>query len=315
MQLNPVDQASYDLIVARLRTELECWPAALRSLAEPSLASLVNGELSRIVALLPVWMSDLAPVEVRTQQRLGLAGLWLWWYGSILDDQIDGAGGPTLLPVAQQALLAALELYRGLGLDATPAWADLQARAIGSANAYARELSTRGIPIEQIAPAQLAVWTIELLIERAAPFAFSAMALCSLSIVASHSRLGRDLPAALAWLAAARQIADDAGDWIEDLGRGQLNYVSAGLIRHFQTYAPADTLGLERLIGYQLSAEDFWTQIESVHTECCRAALESLGAYGPCRLQELIETQQRRDVAAWEQLRAHRDGLRRLFDS
>jgi hypothetical protein len=124
-----------------------------------------------------------------------------------------------------------------------------------------------------------------------------------------------DLALALRALTAARQIADDASDWLADLGRGQLNSVSAGLLRHYHDHH-ADTAGdlsIERLAGYEIHAEDYWGQVEHLYADLCRQAIERLAPYGDCQLRGLIVRQQRSDTAGWVRLRERRASVRELF--
>lgn len=312
MQLTPTDQTEYEAIAAILRDEVSAYPPALRALATPALEQLLAGEFSQLAALLPRWLADLAPAPAPTLRSLGAAGLWLWWYADALDATLDGAS-PAALLAGQQALLRALALYRGLGLADTPAWADLEARALASAEAYTRELRSRGRDPAALAPDALADWTPELLMDRAAPFAFSAAALLTLAGAPPDDPRRAGIEAALRLLAAARQIADDAGDWLEDLREGRLNYVSAALIRRFCAAEPAAELNLERLVGYHLRDEPFWEELERNHAEMCADALGRLRPYGPCALAGLVQRQLDTDRAQWERMRAGRAGLRAVF--
>jgi hypothetical protein len=273
------------------------------------------GEFSQLAALLPAWLSDLIPLGDDLLDALGEAGLWLWWYASALDGLIDGELPASELPGAQQALLRALEIYRGLGLADTPAWDDLQARALLAADAYAREIATRDAAPTDLSDAQLDLWRVDLLTDRAAPFAFTLTAQLQLAGAAEDDPRRADLALALRALTAARQIADDASDWLADLGRGQLNSISAGLIRHLrqQRADQAGDLSVERLAGYEIHAEDYWSQVEHLYADLCRQAIERLAPYGECHLRGLIVRQQRSDTAGWARLRERRASLRELF--
>jgi hypothetical protein len=315
MLLTPADQAEYEAIAAALRAVVASYPPALRALARPALDTLLAGEFSQIAALLPRWLADLAPAPAAAQRALGEAGLWLWWYAAALDDALDG-NSPAALLAGQQALLRALAIYRGLGLADTLAWVDLEARALSSADAYARELGARAPDLAALDSAALDAWTPELLMDRAAPFAFSATAMLALAGVAQTDPRHADIAAALRLLAAARQVADDAGDWPDDLRDGRLNYVSAALIRRFLAANPSagtTDLSLDRLAGYQLRDAPFWEELERTHAELCAAALHRLGPYGPCALAGLVRRQQASDGAHWERARTARAALLGLF--
>ncbi|MBX0328305.1 hypothetical protein K2Z83_11525 [Oscillochloris sp. ZM17-4] len=315
MQLGPVEQPRHERICAALRATISAYPPALRQRCAPDLEDLLCGEFSQLAALLPAWLSDLIPLDDALLDVLGEAGLWLWWYADTLDGLIDGTRPPARLPGAQQALLRALEIYRGLGLADTPAWGDLMARALLAADAYARELATRDMALPTISDEQLALWSPELLMERAAPFSFTLTAQLQLAGAPEDDPRRPDIAAALRALTAARQIADDAADWMADLARGQLNSVSAGLIRHFRQrrHDQAGALSLEQLAGYEIHAEGYWDQVEQSHAALCRQALDHLAPYGACRLRALIVGQQRGDAVGWARMRARRADVRVIF--
>lgn len=315
MQLNDADQSRYGRICAQLSAAVADYPPALRQLCVPALETLLAGEFSQLAALLPSWLSDLIPLDDQRLEALGAAGLWLWWYASVLDGMIDGDVAPAALLGAQQALLRALEIYRGLGLADTPAWDDLLARAGCSADAYAREVATRSLPLAELRDEQLAVWSAELLMDRAAPFAFTLSAQLQLAGASTSDPRRARLTATLRRLTAARQIADDASDWLRDLQRGQINSVSAGLIGYFRQQRPeqASTLSVEQLAGYEIHAESYWQQIEQTHAEICRQTYADLADYGECRLRGLILHQERSDALGWERMRERRITLREMF--
>jgi hypothetical protein len=291
-------------------------PEALRTLAAPALNHLAAGEFSQIATLLPWWLAELVPLPHEQCAALGRAGLYAWWHGQLLDEVIDGALPPAALPLAQHALTCALDGYAVLGLLATAPWADLVVRLEVSAAAYAAEVRARPADPATVSDTQLAVWTPDMLMDRAAPFGFAVAAHLHLARVPQGDRRQEDLPAAVRCLTGARQIADDASDWLNDLGAGQLNWVSAGLIRAFRaTPAPAAAGTIERLAGYELRAESFWEQVERTYVALCEQALALLAPYGSCRLGALIHTQREHDRAVFARQRERRTGLRGLFSA
>lgn len=313
MKLPPAEEMRYATTIARLGAEVAGLPAALREPAAPALERLAAGEFSRIAALLPWWLAELAPLADGACAALGRAGLYAWWHAQLLDDVIDGARGVADLPLAQHALAMALDGYAALGLLSGGAWDDLAGRLLVSAAAYAEEARARPVDPATVGDERLAAWTPALLMDRAAPFGFAVVAHLSLAGAPESDRRYDDLPAAVRCLTGARQIADDAGDWLDDLRAGQLNWVSAGLIRDFRASAPAVEGSLERLAGYELCAERFWGEVEQAYEGLCARALGLLAPYGRCRLAALVEAQRDRDVAAFALLRERRERLRALF--
>jgi hypothetical protein len=313
MQLPADDEARFQGAVARLRDESARLPPALRAAAAPSLERLAAGEFSQIAALLPWWLAELAPLDEARCAALARAGLYAWWHAQLFDDLLDGALGLAALPLAQHALFRALDGYAGLGLLAGAAWADLAERLCASAAAYAEELWPRPVDPATVEAARLAAWTPALLMERAAPFGFAVTAGLQLAGVPPDDARREDLPAAVRALTGARQIADDASDWLADLRAGQLNWVAAGLIRAFRASSPAAEGSLERLAGYELRAERFWEEVEQSYEALCGQALARLAPYGRCRLGALVAAQRDHDRGSFAQMRERRAGLRALF--
>lgn len=313
MHLLPDEASRYAAAVARLRAEVAALPAALREPATPALEALAAGEFSRIAALLPWWLAELAPLAGEVCADLARAGLYAWWHAQLLDDVLDGALGVAALPLAQHALAKALDGYAALGLLSGALWGELAARLSASAAAYAEELRARPVDPATMSDEQLAAWTPALLMDRAAPFGFAVVAHLELVGAPAGDRRRDELAVAVRCLTGARQLADDASDWLEDLRAGQLNWVSAGLIRDFRASAPAAEGSLERLAGYELRAEPFWEEVERAYRALCGLALERLAPYGRCRLLALVEAQRDHDVAALALMRERRARLRAMF--
>lgn len=314
MQLPPVEVTRYDAVVARLREETAALPRPLRESAEPSFERLSAGEFSQIAVLLPWWLAELAPLSDDHCAALARAGLYAWWHAQLLDDVLDGVQGLAALPLAQHALARALDGYAALGLLAGAPWRDLAARLGASAAAYAEELGARPVDPAAVSDQLLAAWTTDLLMDRAAPFGFAVAAHLHLAGAPADDPRRDDLPAAVRCLTGARQIADDTSDWAADLRAGQLNWVSAGLIRAFRAnHAPAAEGSLERLAGYELCAEHYWEEVERAYTALCDRAQAHLAPYGRCRLGALVEAQRDHDQASFALMRERRAGLRVLL--
>lgn len=314
MQLPPVEVKRYDAVVARLRDEAAALPRSLRGSAEPSLERLRAGEFSQIAVLLPWWLAELAPLSDDRCAALARAGLYAWWHARLLDDLLDGAQGLAALPLAQHALALALDGYAALELLVGAPWRDLAARLGASALAYAEEVGARPVDPTAVPDERLAAWTTDLLMDRAAPFGFAVAAHLHLAGTPAADPRRGDLAAAVRCLTGARQIADDTSDWVADLRAGQLNWVSAGLIRAFRANpAPAVEGSLERLAGYELCAEHYWEEVERTYTALCDRARAHLAPYGSCRLGALVEAQRDHDLASFALMRERRAGLRVLL--
>lgn len=313
MQLPADDEMRFDGVLARLRAECAVLPIPLREPARSAFERLAASEFSQIAALLPWWLAELVPLDDARCAVLARAGIYAWWHAQLFDELLDAAAGLAALPLAQHALFRALDSYAALGLLAGAAWADLAGRLAASAAAYAEELRPRPVDPATVSDGTLAAWTPALLMDRAAPFGFAVTAqLCLAGVPDNDPRLV-GLPAAVRALTGARQIADDASDWLDDLRAGQLNWVAAGLIRDFRTTAPAAEGSLERLAGYELRAERFWEEVERSYHALCDQALAGLTLNGPCRLGALVQAQRDHDSATFALRRERRASLRALF--
>ena len=311
-----VEQEYYQAILTEIRASLNAFPADFRSDIHSFFDRLAQGDFSQVVALLPHYLSDLLPLPAEILRQLGAAHLYGWWYYYVQDELLDGAAPPANLLGGHLALLKMLDIYTKLGLPHTPCWQDFQRLSLISAAAYAREMKTRVASLAELTPERLRLWNVDLIIERAAPFYFNTIAQLHLTGISPTQPLHGDLLAALKAFTAARQIGDDAGDWIDDLQQGHLNYVSAQLIRQFykqDLLADEEILDVEQLAAYALRNEAFWRNLERTTRDLFDEALGRLTAYGNCKLKRLIQRQMAQSARQWASARQRRVDLRALF--
>jgi hypothetical protein len=300
----------YATIQGLIEARLKALPSPLPALCLPSFQSLASREFSQIAALLPYMLNDQLPVSEAQLLGLGQAGLLAWWYGHLYDDLLDGEGVIHTPVLAQIALTEALEAYRTLVLAPTPAWRELHNSLAVSAAAHAREVQSRFTTLSELDAAQLALWDQQLLIERAAPFLFMVLAQAQLAGFPLAGAPTSDLVAMLSDLVVARQIGDDAGDWIDDLKHGRLNYVAVQMISSYQRERPGTPLEFDRLAGYQASAEDCWAAFATEHEARCAAALARLAE--DASLYTLVQAQQQRGRKVFAALEQQRAAVRQL---
>lgn len=313
------DAPLYAALAAEVLGFAEALEAPLRRLCAPFVAELLAGEFSRMVALLPTWLSDLLPVPAATARRLGAAQLFGWWYGAARDAALDGAEPPALTLGGALALLRALSIYGALGAQALPAWRRLEELERRAATAYARELASRpGAGL--ITARHAAPWSLELVGERAAGLRFALYLQMDLAGLEPNDPRRGAVEEALGCLVAARQIGDDAGDWREDLRAGQLNLASAGLARHLlaESGAPGASadqlaprqLSADQLAGRQLSAEPYWAQLWATHARLCARGVAALAPFGPTGLAALLAVEAERGERAAQAAAEWRAGVR-----
>ncbi|MFC1975954.1 hypothetical protein ACFLXQ_06110 [Chloroflexota bacterium] len=311
-----VEMECYQAIVAEVENYLHTLADPLQTMARPFFDRLVQGEFSQVAALLPYWLSDLLPVSPEIVHRLGVAQLYFWWYHYIQDELIDHNADPATLLSGHLALLQAVDIYESLGLTRAPCWAEFHRLARTCAETTAVELQTRFMSLAELTPERLAPFTVDFLINRVATFYFTTTAHLNLAGVSPSDPLHHTVLTALHCFAAARQLADDTSDWVADLQAGHLNFVSAHLMRRLYQRGLAGNgtdLDTERLAGYQLTDEDFWTGIEQTVQDLSQQALDHLAPYGDCRLQTLIEHQMAQHTEQWAAGRVYRANIRQIF--
>lgn len=279
-----------------------------------SLERLIAGEFSRIVALLPAWLSDIIPVAADVAFRLGLANLYLWWYYEIQDGILDRALPPDALLTAHLALIEALTIYHHLGVAQAPCWSIFQDLIQRAARSNAIEFQTRFPRLQELTLEQPTPLSVEFLADRAAPLVFFVVAQAHLAGLAPADPRPIAICAALRAFASARQIGDDAADWLTDLRAGQLNYVSAQLITAYQAvHQTSADLDMERLVGFHVTAESCWEAIEQTASNALQQALDLVAPYHAYHVQRLINQQQTVNQHAWEVLRQQRNAYRMVF--
>jgi hypothetical protein len=310
------EMARYSAIVGEIEAYLDTFAPPLQAVSRPVFERLRQGEMSQVVALLPYWLSALLPLPDEIIHQLGVAHLYGFWYYEIQDKLLDNESDFTALLGSHLALLKMVEIYTSLGVTTAPCWQRWQQMALTSANCFAIERQTRFSELQELTPEQLSPWTINFLMDRAAPFCFNTVAQLHLAGIPAHDPLQEALVTALRCFGCARQLADDATDWLEDLRAGQLNYFSARLIqRLFERgiISSSADLEIDHLTGYQLSDETLWREIEETNQRLSQQALQTLDLFQNCRLALLIHKEMVKQAKGWAALRNHRTNFTKLF--
>jgi hypothetical protein len=149
-------------------------------------------------------------------------------------------------------------------------------------------------------------------------------ALLQLSIVAQFVLRGYDLDhplrltlaETLRQYAIARQIGDDLTDWLEDLRRGRLNYVSACVARRMyecgaiQAYAELD---VDQIAGFFLYDDELFAAIQRTALDACQRAATSLAPYESAYLGALFDELRARLEGGYQAALQSRCKVRTLF--
>jgi hypothetical protein len=317
MDLTSAEQQYYQAILAEVETYLETLAPPLQVLCRSYVTPLRERSFIQMMSLLPYWLADIVPTPPQRSHQLGLAHFYTCWYYHAQDDLLDEETPAATLLGAHLALLKMVEIYEALGLTTSEVWHEFQRLSHISAETYAVEMQSRFTTLTELTPARLAPFTVDFVGNRVTPFYFNTLAQCYLAGLSLTNPQTAALTLALRCFMTARQIGDDAGDWLTDLQAGQLNYVAAALIRRLYgrgIISDSRELNLERLAGYQVGDEDFWAEIEQTSHDLHQQALTHLAPYSPCQLQtRLIEPQLNQHRIAWEAGRIQRTTWRQMF--
>jgi hypothetical protein len=317
--------SEYTAVVDRAQEVIASLPPRLHVLAEPLLPEVVGSDFSRIVALLPYWVGNLldglgpATCDPRLSPKgeteiVGLANLFGWWSYLIQDQLLDGeTDWSELLPLATALHVAAVRLLERLLPGHEAFWDAFQHLSFASAEAHCWEQQNYRLPlggrIDDLVD-------LDRLADRSM--------LLQLAVVAQFALRGYDLdhPLSLALAetlrqyAIARQIGDDLIDWLEDLRRDRLNYVSActahrmhecGAIRAYTE------LDAGQMAGFYLYDDELFTTIQRTALDACQQAAASLAPFESPHLSALVDELRTQLEDSYEMALQSRHKVRALF--
>ncbi|MFA5886709.1 MAG: hypothetical protein WC863_02915 [Patescibacteria group bacterium] len=172
-------------------------------------------------------------IEPRIINRLGLANLYLWRALNIYDDFLDGHGQPAKLPLANRYYREFLEIYYRLDLSDNFykifkfILADLD-------RANRQEISARRLLIKNnkiLLPEALPEPTNPLKLSRKS----LALGLGPIAIISQIPDKNKEAKINLTinlfrHILAAKQLADDARDWLDDLKAGQITLANLPIL-------------------------------------------------------------------------------------
>lgn len=268
----------------------------LRDLAAPLLPALAEGEFSRIAALLPYWVADLLgeldPLPPQEIETLGLASLLGWWSSLIQDELLDrDLDRPEFLPLAMVLHASAIGLLAQMLPGGSAFWTAFQRLSLAAAEAHCWEQRHHLLPLLDPEGEGFDLDDLDRLADRSALLqvpVVAQFALCGCS--PEDPRCGA-LAQMLRHYAIARQIADDRTDWLGDLKKGRLNYVSARIARRMVETGVAESyteLDANWMAGYFLYDDELFAEIQQVALAACRQAVQSIAGYDSIYLGELV---------------------------
>jgi hypothetical protein len=286
----------YKAIVARAQAAVAGFPPLLQGLAGALLPELSEGEFSRIVALLPYWVAEMldGPESAPSAEAhtLGLASLLGWWSYLIQDGLLDrDLGRAGFLPLAMALHATAVRLLAQLLPSDSEFWEAFQRLSLTAAEAYCWEQHHHLLPLSEPDGKAFDLDDLGRLADRSA--------LLQVPVVAQFALRGRRptdrrcvaLAQMLRHYATARQIADDCTDWVRDLKKDRLNYVSARVARRMVERGAAESyteLDADWMAGYFLYDDDLFADIQQVALTACQRAAQSMEGYDSVYLGELV---------------------------
>jgi hypothetical protein len=214
--------------------------------------------------------------------KLNRANLYLWRALNIYDDFLDGAGQAMRLPLANRYYRRFLEIYYRLNLKTD--FYRLFNKILDDLDAANRtEVAQEKIKIQDgkiIIPSRLPLFEPLSLSRKSLALGFGPLALLStLGYLAKSERIKNTLNFFRAAL-AAKQLADDAADWLEDLKNGALSAANVLVLQAAQqdglTLKPKN----EPEILYLLFATKASGQLAADISRLCRRARNAAGAVG-----------------------------------
>jgi len=190
----------------------------------------------------PQWLVDSWPAEERKKiklpwlKRLGQGQIYLWQALNIYDDFLDGGGRPITLPQANSAYRNFLKIYYCAGLSAN--FYKLFNRLLAKldqanrAEARAKKITLPNGLIPR--PQRLPIFSdLTRLADKSLALAVGPLAVLDSLGNQKMSRF-QDTLKFFRFSLAAKQLADDARDWLEDLSQEKITAVNVLVLKAAQ---------------------------------------------------------------------------------
>ncbi len=248
-------ERTHEDIVRRVSGELSFFPEKTKAKVHKILERMIARDPGRQITLLAYHFAQGAEAGRRVSSKLisdlGAVNLFGWLAYKIYDDILDDEGDPGLLPVANYCLRAVTELCR----DALPVWHaplfnDLM-NGIERSNAWEREFCRIGVQTVDgmtVGASAVPVYSnYDVLADKSLAHALGP---ASIIIEMGGPSAETDLRQTLSFFRnyiIARQLNDDAHDWLADLERGFANSVSSKILKlHFSRTAPHTLCNIQK---------------------------------------------------------------------
>jgi hypothetical protein len=278
------DETVYSTIHERVAQRLSGLSHEVRIPALAALDYIARIDTDKQIGLLPLWFNQAlgVPGERITASQLlcmGAANVYGWMAYSIYDDFFDGVGKPELIPTANVGLREVSVIYAGLLGNTTPAFQYIATilDTLDAANAWEYVHCTARVEGDTcVMPHPLPDFgAYTQLADKSLGHALGPLAQLLLLGYGCDSSEVIGVKAFFTHYLIARQLNDDAHDWLADLRSGKINAVATRVLaKHGQAWAHLDT---DRTSLQRIFWESVFPGVGELILFHVRAAREALG--------------------------------------
>lgn len=309
-QFSPQEEKIGRKVTALAKKRFAALAPEARNPALKFLEKTIASDPDRQIILLPYWFQQALGTSgkgISDEQviSLGLINLFGWIAYTIYDDFFDGEGKTELLPVANIGLREVTEFYaRTLGYDrdkynTVKKILDNMENANEWESAHCRtEVINNRITIPKALPD---FKNLRQLADKSLGHALGPVAILLMLNFKYNSWQVKETLSFFTHYLVARQLNDDAHDWLEDLRAGRINSVGASVL----TAADRKTIDFQR--DERILQRLFWNDILSgtagtifKHVKSARLALSHIGTIE--KPEALLRLLNRPETAAKEAL-------------
>jgi hypothetical protein len=229
----------------------------------------------------PQWLADSLPTQTKKLipknviRKLGRANTCLWRALNIYDDFLDGCGRPSQLPVANRYYRQYFTIYYNLKLPLN--FYQLMSTIMDDLDlANREEVLYQNFPIHNGRLILPALWPefkdLRNLSRKSLALSLSPIAiLFILNPKINQIKIQKALTF-FRYALAAKQLADDAKDWLDDLKKGTITAANLPLLKAAKKRGVVLNLDKHPEIAYLLFANDVSQLVSAQLAKLCRQA-------------------------------------------
>lgn len=317
---SPQEEKIYRIVTGVAKKRFSILPPEIRIPAFGVLEKTIAEDADRQIILLPFWFREAVGennelITDRQIASLGLANLYGWIAYTIYDDFFDGEGKTEFLPVANICLREVTNFYTQIVEYDSGNYKTIRniLDNIESANAWESRHCRSIVAEGKLAvPRQLPEFKKhQQLADKSLGHALGSITILMLLNFKYNSRQVKEILSFFTHYLIARQLNDDAHDWLEDLRAGRINSVGASVLANYDRKTISfqrDERNLQKLFWNdvlpQVAREIF------KHTKAARLALSRAGVVKrPDKLLSLLDRPETAARQALEEAKKMREFL------